>query len=272
MKSLPKPDCLPLQQDLFTADTANRLLANPSSDIKKRLITLNGIAIAYELKRSKRRSIGFLVNENGLRVTAPQRIPIQTIEEAILEKKRWIIGKLDYFRTRNKQQTAPITLENGTLLPYLGSPICLRLHQSQSDNILFHAGNKELVITATQPLTPVVIANRLKTWFQEKASEIFARRLPVFAAILGVSYRAFSLSSAKSRWGSCSISGHIRLNWRLVHFSPELIDYVIAHELAHLHEMNHSKHFWNRVAQAYPDYKAARNRLRQENRRIQLPF
>lgn len=279
-----KSDSLPLQLDLFTADTAFALPSQPASDtanplpaapspgIKKRLIELNGISIEYAFRRSQRHSIGFLVNENGLRVTAPQRMPIKTIEEAIREKERWITSKLDYFRTRYKQQTAPSTLENGTLLPYLGAPICLRLHQGQSDNILFHTNNKELVVTATQPLTPAVIADRLTTWFQEKAREIFARRLPVFAAILGVSYRAFSLSSAKSRWGSCSISGHIRLNWRLVHFPPELIDYVIAHELAHLREMNHSKHFWNWVAQAYPDYKAARNRLRQENLRIQLPF
>lgn len=284
MRHLLKPDPLPRQLDLFTADAALALPSHPGSetenrfpaapfspDTKKRLIELNGISIAYQFRRSKRRSIGFLVNENGLRVTAPRRIPIKTVEEAIREKERWITSKLDYFRTRHKQPAPPM-LENGASLPYLGSHIRLCLRQGQPDNILLQAGHQELVITAMQPLTPAVAADRLKTWFQEQAREIFARRLPVFAARLGVSYRAFSLSSARSRWGSCSISGHIRLNWRLVHFSPDLIDYVIIHELAHLHEMNHSKHFWNWVAQACPDYKAARSRLRQANRLIQLPF
>lgn len=284
MRKLLKPGPLPLQLDLFTTDTAlvlppqpvgktaNRIPV-PASHTQKRLIELNGISIEYEFRRSKRRSIGFLVNENGLRVTAPRRIPINAVEEAIQKKKRWITSKLDYFCTRYKPQTASPILEHGVLIPYLGKQIRLQLCQgNQPDTIQFHANSEELIITAAHPLPPAVIADYLKTWFQEKARETFACRLPVFAAILGVSYRTFSLSSAKSRWGSCSSSGHIRLNWRLVHFSPELIDYVIVHELAHLHEMNHSKHFWHWVSQAYPDYKAARNRLRQENRQIQIPF
>ncbi|MCM1129233.1 MAG: M48 family metallopeptidase [Alistipes senegalensis] len=273
----------PLQLDLFTADmplipppkpaggTKNPSPAAPQSSLaKKRLIELNGIAIEYEFRRSPRRSIGFMVNENGLRVTAPRRLPLQAVENAIREKVRWITNKLDYFRTRYKPQTALPTLENGMTLPYLGTPIRLQLHQGQPGHILFQADNKELVITTAQPLSSVALANCLKNWFQEKARETFASRLPVFAAMLGVSYRTFSLSSAKSRWGSCSTSGHIRLNWHLVHFSPELIDYVIVHELAHLHEMNHSQHFWKWVSKICPDYKALRNRLREESR--QIPF
>lgn len=285
MRKQLKPGLLPLQLDLFAADTAVTLPLQPTNETAsrsseghppcgaaKRLIELNGISIEYEFRRSKRRSIGFLVNKNGLRVTAPLRTSIKAIETAIREKERWITSKLDYFRTRYKPQAERPPLKDGMTLPYLGNQIRLRLCQGQPENIQFHTGNEELVITAAQPLPSAALAERLKAWFQEKARETFSRRLPVFAAVLGVSYRTFSLSSAKTRWGSCSISCHIRLNWRLIHFSPELIDYVVIHELAHLHEMNHSQHFWKWVALACPNYKAARNRLREESRQTLLPL
>lgn len=285
MRKQLKPGLLPLQPDLFAADTAVALPPRPANETAsrsseshplcgtaKRLIELTGISVEYEFRRSKRRSIGFLINENGLRVTAPLRISLKAVEKAIRAKERWITSKLDYFRTRYQSQATPPRLENGMTLPYLGNPIRLRLCQGQPENIQFHAGDEELVITTAHPLPSAALAERLKAWFQEKAQETFSRRLPVFAAVLGVNYRTFSLSSAKTRWGSCSISGHIRLNWRLIHFPPELIDYVVIHELAHLHEMNHSPHFWKWVALACPNYKAARNRLREESRQTLLPL
>jgi predicted metal-dependent hydrolase len=71
------------------------------------------------------------------------------------------------------------------------------------------------------------------------------------------------LSSARTRWGSCGPDGAIRLNWRLVHFPQQIIDYVVAHELAHLRELNHSPRFWDTVGQLFPDFDRARQWLRQ---------
>ncbi|HNB07544.1 MAG TPA: DUF45 domain-containing protein, partial [Thauera aminoaromatica] len=71
-----------------------------------------------------------------------------------------------------------------------------------------------------------------------------------------------SLSSAATRWGSCSTRSGIRLHWRLIHLEPALIDYVVAHEVAHLAEMNHSPRFWAVVERLYPDWRAARAALR----------
>ncbi len=70
------------------------------------------------------------------------------------------------------------------------------------------------------------------------------------------------LSSAKTRWGSCSADGRILLNWRLIHFPQSSIDYVVAHELAHLKEMNHGPRFWATVASLLPDYETARAQVR----------
>ena len=95
-----------------------------------------------------------------------------------------------------------------------------------------------------------------------EARRIFLERLDHFAPRLGVRYRCLKLSSAQTRWGSASADGSIRLNWRLVHLSLDMIDYVVAHELSHLREMNHSPDFWGVVASVLPDYDQRRQALR----------
>jgi predicted metal-dependent hydrolase len=91
-------------------------------------------------------------------------------------------------------------------------------------------------------------------WLQRQALSHFQARLGHYAPLLGVQWQQLKLSSAQSRWGSADARGVIRLNWRLMHAPPELIDYVVVHELSHLREMNHSPKFWAVVAQAMPDY------------------
>ncbi|MDR0934535.1 MAG: M48 family metallopeptidase [Burkholderiaceae bacterium] len=272
----------PLQLSLFAADalpqpSPSETALSPAtvpeetpSALKKRAIALGGITINYELRRSKRRSIGFLVNASGLRVTAPRWVTLTSVEDAIREKERWITRKLHHFlQLAASRQNAPWQAKDGAMLPYLGREFILRLIHGQSDHIVMDEANAALLMTH-KDLNPApgVIVEHLKKWLQEKAHHIFSKRLPLYAALLGVNCRAFTLSSAKQRWGSCSVSGNIRLNWRLVHFTPDVIDYVIVHELAHLREMNHSKLFWEIVSTAYPDYLAARKRLNRPDAHI----
>ena len=75
-----------------------------------------------------------------------------------------------------------------------------------------------------------------------------------FAAQLGVTWKTLHLSNANTRWGSAKSDGSIRLHWRLIQFSPDVIDYVLVHELSHLRELNHSHRFWAIVASVFPDY------------------
>ena len=97
---------------------------------------------------------------------------------------------------------------------------------------------------------------------QREARILFAERAEHYANKLGVMVKRVSLSSARTRWGSASADGSIRLHWRLMHFSLEVIDYVVAHELAHLREMNHSPAFWDVVRSILPEYEPARDHLR----------
>jgi len=97
---------------------------------------------------------------------------------------------------------------------------------------------------------------------RQHARSHFSARVQHYAERLQVRVTRIALSSARTRWGSASVDGSIRLHWRLIHFSPTIIDYVVAHELAHLHEMNHSPRFWAVVRSVMPEYEHAREQLR----------
>jgi predicted metal-dependent hydrolase len=109
---------------------------------------------------------------------------------------------------------------------------------------------------------PDDIRVRIEFWMRDQARSLFAERIALYSQKLGRAPSRWSLSSARTRWGSCNPDGSIRLNWRLMHFSAEVIDYVIAHELTHLVEMNHGPRFWATLGTLYPDYERVRGLLR----------
>jgi predicted metal-dependent hydrolase len=242
-----------------------RSFSNPSGNRK---IQLQDTMLEYSLLRSKRRSIGFLIAEEGLRVTAPRWVTIADIEQAIREKQRWIISKLSERRERTETRLqSAMQWEDGARFLFLGQMLSLRISRdnvSKRHTIDFEEGEeiRELRIRLHSDASEQQLKDAIKIWLQNEAMRVFSARLPVYAEMLGVRYQTMALSNAGTRWGSCTSQGKIRLNWRLIHFAPELIDYVIAHELAHLHEMNHSPRFWARVASVFPDYEQARHRLR----------
>ena len=96
-----------------------------------------------------------------------------------------------------------------------------------------------------------------------KAKETITKRVSYFARLMGVSYRNITIREQKTRWGSCSSEKNLNFNWKLVLLAPELLDYVVVHELAHRREMNHSKYFWKIVEAELPDYRERRRRLKE---------
>lgn len=97
----------------------------------------------------------------------------------------------------------------------------------------------------------------------ERAKRIFLERTAYFAKRMGVDYGGITIREQKTRWGSCSSKGNLNFNWKLVLLDPELLDYVVVHELAHRREMNHSKNFWKIVEAELPDYRERRRRLKE---------
>jgi hypothetical protein len=229
----------------------------------KRRIHLKEHHLDYILLRSKRRSIGFVIDDDGLRITAPKWVTLAEIDNSIREKQRWIFTKLNERRERSARRLQPQMLwRDGGTLPFLGEDIILRIQPAQKAGISYDEATRELTVCLQPDAAEQQLKDRVQSWLQLEAKRIFAERLPVYAEKLKVSFHSFKLSSALTQWGSCTADGKIRLNWRLIHFAMPQIDYVIAHELSHLREMNHSPRFWATVQSIFPEFEAAKKALR----------
>ncbi|MGV3742064.1 MAG: M48 family metallopeptidase [Burkholderiaceae bacterium] len=231
----------------------------------KRRIQLQEHTLEYSLRRSKRRSIGFLISDEGLRISAPKWVTLGEIENAIREKQRWIFNKLNEQRERSARQLKPqMQWRDGATLPYLGESVTLRIASNSNAGVQYDAQSRELTVSLPAEAGEQQLKDRVQAWLQLEAKRIFGERLPFYAEKLGVSYQSFALTSAMTQWGSCTADGKIRLNWRLMHFALPQIDYVIAHELAHLREMNHSPRFWTTVQSVFPEFELAKKALRDQ--------
>ena len=235
-------------------------------------IRLDDHHIAYALKRVRRKTIGFIVGAEGLSVNAPKWVSIADIENALREKGDWILRKLREQRERQqRQQEARIEWKDGTSIPFLGEQVILVLDPRATGAVLNADAESlpgvarlTLHVGMSQTASAEQIRDTVQSWLQRQAKRIFEERCKHFAQQLGVRYTRLSLSSAQTRWGSASADGSIRLNWRLVHFPMATIDYVVAHELAHLRHMDHSPRFWDVVRSVVPDYEELRGSLKQD--------
>lgn len=219
---------------------------------------------SYRLERAKRKTVGFIVDERGVTVRAPQWVSVKEIEKMLQEKEGWIQRKLSEFEHWQKEigmQT--VHFVDGATIPYLGRPMTIRLDPSARSVFLSEDKNGPVLIVNTPKDTQEErVRDWVQVWFKKEAERYMGERIRAISSQALVSFCGWGLSGAKGRWGSCSADRRIRLNWRLIHLAPNLIDYVIAHELAHLDEMNHSPRFWKRVGEIYPDYENARRALK----------
>jgi len=277
---------------------ADTLLNHPQAT---RELSIEGRRVAFRLARVRRRSIGFVVDANGLTVRAPKWVTLRDIDAAVREKQRWILARFAEQRERASRLAATrVVWRDGATIDYLGSPLRIvvtpdgelgpgetALMASTADapaaigptpptsaaaspgSLAVAAagtGAPGLFVALPRDAGEAQIRDAVQGWLQREAKRVFAERAAHFAALLGVRVKRLSLSSAATRWGSANADGSVRLHWRLIQHPLATIDYVVAHELAHLREMNHSARFWDVVRSVVPDYEAARARLRQEGR------
>ena len=212
--------------------------------------------ISYRFTRSRRRTIGLTVDASGLSVHAPQRAPWREIEAFLREKHHWIVARLNEWSAL----PAPILIRgaSGEVLPLFGERVVLEVREGRSG---VTRDGAYIVVSAPARRRAGLVLGLLLGWLKREALAALAPRAAYHAARLGLGPPPVALSRARSQWGVCSERGSIRLNWRLVHLEPALADYVVAHEVAHLVELNHSKRFWNLLGTLYPEWRDARERL-----------
>tara|TARA_R110002051_G_scaffold114257_9_gene187099 strand:+ start:22576 stop:23310 length:735 start_codon:yes stop_codon:yes gene_type:complete len=228
-------------------------------------LLLGGQVVPYRLQRSARRTIGFGISHDGLTVTAPAHVSLREIEGALQEKSHWILSKLAAWAAR--PQRRELAFETGEVLPWLGGELVLRVEPRGIRTTLRREGERVLVTVdpeATGALRRRAISAALIRHYKREGERFMTPRVEAFAAQLDRPVRKVVIRDQKRRWGSCAPDGTIRLNWRLMGFPEALVDYVCAHEAAHLVEANHSAAFWRTVERVMPDWCLHRDAMRRD--------
>ena len=224
-----------------------------SSDTRR--MTLGGETLEYVLVRRRgRRGVNFKVDETGLTVSAPLSFSLAQIEALAAGSERWILRKIAEWRTR---QVPAAAWHEGARVPFLGGGLALKLFAGRAGA----AREGQELWVRTPSAEPAHVQRTVVTWYKREATDYLGTRVSQLAERARLAPPTFVLSSALGRWGSCNSQREVRLAWRLMKAPPELIDYVVCHELAHLRHMNHSPAFWAEVERQCPDYRALRDRL-----------
>lgn len=216
-------------------------------------LELGGDTVPFELLRSRRRrTLGLTVTPQQIRIHAPSWTPRAEISYFVHQQLDWL--RRAWLRMQTK--IAPLDVESRQYR-YLGCSLTWQFHPS-----LFTEVRRSGKVLHVYAAVPAAVDGLVRTWLHARATKLLAWRLARIAQRLGRGPTRFALSNAQTQWGSCTRSGHIRLNWRLVQAPIALIDYVAAHELAHLVHLNHSTAFWSQVTVLCPEALVRRASLR----------
>lgn len=227
--------------------------------VEQRNIQLSGKEISYTLKRSGyRRSISLRIDDRGLTVNAPLRASEKWLHSVLQDKADWVVEKLDGWQAK---KAPPIFWAEGARIPFRGEEFVLTL-TPKARGAAPQLHGEVLHVPVGMEAEAAHIEKAVTHWYRTEALRVFKECVEHFAPLLQVMPQEIKLTSARTQWGNCSVRGVVRLNWQLVKMPLHLIDYVVVHELAHLHEMNHSPAFWRVVERACPEYKACRAELR----------
>lgn len=220
-----------------------------------------------KLIKSKRKTFSIEINKQAqLIVRAPGQATQSDIDFVISKKRQWIIRKMNEMKAINAELAkSRISYAQGDLIPLLGKKYSLCFADDIQRNWTLSGDSlyirKERLDDAPEIITAM---------YKQQAKKLIPERVHHFAGLLGIKFRNIRINSARTRWGSCSSKGNINFSWRLMLAPPEVVDYVVIHELVHLIELNHSKRYWHIVSQVFPDYMICEKWLKHNARLLDL--
>jgi predicted metal-dependent hydrolase len=213
-----------------------------------------------KLVRTRRKSVAIVVERDGsLTVRAPLRMAEKLIRSFVESHKGWIEKNQE--RVRAFPTNVPKQYLEGDMFLYLGQSFPLSLVPEQRPSLSFNGTTFRLALSA-QPKGEEAFTH----WYKAQAKSLFFERVQVFAVSHNFRYQKIRISSARTRWGSCSARGTLSFTYRLIMAPPEVVDYVVLHELVHTQVGNHSQKFWNRVEELMPDFKQRRAWLKKNGK------
>lgn len=209
--------------------------------------------------RSKRKTVALIIGDDGsLTVRVPERLSHGEILEIVKKNDKWVQRKREDRRSVPNKKIA-----DGELFLYLGSEYPLSIVEGQDTPLMFKDGRFLLDNKNVKDAKGLFIA-----WYRDEALRVISDRVKTKAFSFGIPVGRVRITKARKRWGSLSPTGNLNFTYRLVMAPTPIIDYVIAHELAHVDERNHSKRFWARVGEILPDYSGRRKWLRENGHRL----
>ncbi|NVJ67487.1 MAG: M48 family metallopeptidase [Gammaproteobacteria bacterium] len=220
--------------------------------------------IDFTIKRSRRKTVAIHVHINAVEVRAPYGTPQSFIDEFVAEKRQWIINKL---LEQEQKQSEVLLIVEGATIPFMGYEINLSFEQAKRNSAKLYGDNLVLKISDYLQESKVKLMDR---WLLQQAKqeipelvEIFAKEMNLWQKISQIKFR-----KTKSKWGHCTAKGVLQFN-PLILLAPEYVmNYLIVHELCHLVHHNHSKAYWQLVAQYDSNYQAAEGWLKNQGHRL----
>lgn len=215
----------------------------------------------HQLIRSKRKTLALIVKPDGsVLVRAPMRTSKAVIEEFISKNTLWIESQR--VKTLAAPPPAPRRYLPGETFLYLGRMYPLEIIEGQWEPLLLNGAFK---LTASRQSEAAFL---FEGWYRDQARQVITERVEVFAHQYDFRYKGIRITSARTRWGSCSATGSLSFSWRLIQVPLAVVDYVVVHELVHTAIHNHSKGFWQRVGMILPEYQKHRRWLREHGQEL----
>jgi predicted metal-dependent hydrolase len=218
-------------------------------------VLLEGVAVPYTVRRSERaKNIRITISaHDGVVVTLPLRQSYYVNPEKFLrEKAQWVLRHLSTISL----PPAVTALRSGSVILYRGRNHRLRLSRGVGELPRVVVDGDVIRISLPYQASDS-IETALRTWFSEQARRMIERTVDQEAVRIGVNYTRLTIRDQKTKWGSCSKSGGLSFNWRLILFPPSVLRYVVVHELCHIKHFNHSERFWRLVAHHDKSYETS---------------
>lgn len=230
------------------------------TDSVEALTTIAGRRVSYRVVRSTRaRRLRVTVADGQVTVTLPSGVKLSEAEKVLQQHAAWLLKHLD---ARPRKNTPARTLPEDVIL-MRGEPVRIEVVRESERLSRLRVEEKPGRLVVRVPQDARMPLRQLVTpWLKAQARGVIDDTVRHHAARMGVSYKSISIRDQRTRWGSCSSQGALSFNWRLIMAPPAVLEYVVIHELAHRKQQNHSKAFWQVVAQHYPEYQQARAWLR----------
>ena len=233
-----------------------------------RVVKVNHSTITYELTQTQRKNMLIRIGARGIvRLYAPKHTPLKRADDFVIENAEWIQSAQAEYRRQSAQLPENRPLHSGAQILYEGVLTPILILPAPQNQINFDG--RQLRILAADTAEPAV-RQQLRTWLQDRASTQIAARTKHYAPFVGQPYNRITIRAQRTRWGSCSAQRNLNFNWKLIMAPPEALDYVVVHELCHLHDFNHSPKFWANVARFLPDYQTWKDWLKENGHMLGL--